>query len=630
MMNKLILLAGCTLLSLSSISQIDMIWANSFGNTGFDYSRSVANDPNGNTLILGDFEGTVDMDFSSGTTDLVSNGGMDIYLAKYDSDGVLIWAHSWGSYNADAGGEVTTDANGNIYFTGRFNSTVDFDPGAGTEELISTGGSDIFVVKLDENGNFIWAKHVDGPGTDQGLDIVVDNTGNILVTGGYSGTADFDPGTGVFNLTSVAGANSSPFVWKLDSSGDFVWAKSFGGDDWNNFAHGIDVDQSGNVFVAGSVGGTGDLDPGAATQTFNTYGYDDIFILKLDANGDLNWATNIGSTYGESANDIIIDSNDDVLIAGYFRQTVDFDPGAGVNNLTVGTNQDAFVLKLTNAGVFVWANQIGGTSGNASNESISLDVNDNIYISGDYDGTVDFDPGTGTTEKSSIDGSNDGFAAKLTSTGDGEWVYTFGGNGSDVANGISAFDDENIYLTGGFSDTADFNIEGIGDEHISLGSYDSFVSKLGLCNLNNSISISGTSIVANQINASYQWLDCDNSYSAIPGETNASFTPTSDGNYAVQITQGGCADTSTCMAIFGVGLNELEQNEIEVYPNPTTDHLNIKSNSPIIGIQIFNSLGEIVQNEIESNFSIAHLENGIYILKIQTVDNTSLVRIIKQ
>ena len=158
------------------------------------------------------------------------------------------WAKAFGSSNFDKGNSITVDASGNIYNTGLFSGTVDFDPGAGIFNLTSAvGGTDVFIQKLDPSGNFIWAKAFGGTSTDQGNSITVDVFGNIYTTGFFSDTVDFDPGAGTFNLTSAG--NHDVFIQKLDASGSFLWAKAFGSSS-NDFGLSITADAFGNALSA--------------------------------------------------------------------------------------------------------------------------------------------------------------------------------------------------------------------------------------------------------------------------------------------------------------------------------------------------------------------------------------------
>src|SRR5262249_36288313 len=155
---------------------------------------------------------------------------------------------------------IAVDASGNVYTTGYFTGTADFDPDAGVFNLTAAGSFDIFVSKLSASGNFVWAKVMGGGSDDLGQSISVDASGNVCTTGYFTGTADFDPGAGVFNLT--AAGYYDIFVSKLDASGNFAWAKAIGGTGGDE-GYSIAIDSSGNVYTTGAFGGTVDFDPNA-------------------------------------------------------------------------------------------------------------------------------------------------------------------------------------------------------------------------------------------------------------------------------------------------------------------------------------------------------------------------------
>ena len=228
--------------------------------------------------------GTVDFDPGAGTTTLTSAAGSaDVFVSKLDSSGNFVWAKSFGGTSEDLGYSIAVDSSGNIYTTGYFYSTADFDPGAGTSNRTSAGLVDVFVSKLDSSGNFVWAKSFGGTRDDVSNSIAVDSSGNVYTTGFFVEIVDFDPGAGTSNHTSAGGGDV--FVSKLDSSGNFVWAKSFGGTSGDSSSS-IAVDSSGNIYTAGSFGGTVDFDPGAGTTTLSSAGDADVFVLKLTSAGE--------------------------------------------------------------------------------------------------------------------------------------------------------------------------------------------------------------------------------------------------------------------------------------------------------------------------------------------------------
>ena len=191
----------------------------------------------------------------------------------------LEWAKSFGGANEDYGYSITVDTLGNVYTTGYFQGTVDFDPGAGTTNLSSNGFADVFVQKMDPQGNLLWAKSFGGAGSDRGNATTVDASGNIYTKGDYRDTVDFDPGSGVTNLSSN-GFAADVFVQKMDPQGNFLWAKSFGGSSVE-IGRSITVDASGNVYAIGEFIGTVDFDPGAGTTNLSSNGGADFFVQKM-------------------------------------------------------------------------------------------------------------------------------------------------------------------------------------------------------------------------------------------------------------------------------------------------------------------------------------------------------------
>ena len=399
------------------ISKLDasgnFVWAKDMGGSGAAaYGESIAVDASGNVYTTGYFTGTADFDPGAGTYNLTSAGGRDIFVSKLDSSGNFVWAKRMGGASGDEGYSIAIDASGNVYTTGDFQGTTDFDPGAGTYNLTSAGGRDIFVSKLDASGNFVWAKDMGGTSNDFGNSIAVDALGNVYTTGDFLGTADFDPGPGTYNLTA---AYVDIFVSKLNASGNFVWAKDMGGGAATG--NSIAVDASFNVCTTGNFNGTVDFDPGAGTYNLTSVtGGFDIFVSKLDSSGKFVWAKKMGgdSTYDNQGNSIAVDASGNVYTTGQFNGTVDFDPGPGTYNLTSAGQGDIFVSKLDASGNFVWAKRMGGTSWDGGS-FIAVDASGNVYTTGDFQGTANFDPGTGTFNLTSA-GGYDIFVEKLSQT----------------------------------------------------------------------------------------------------------------------------------------------------------------------------------------------------------------------
>jgi hypothetical protein len=454
-----------------------------FGGSGSSSSKRVAVDTSGNMYVTGYFLGTADFDPGAGTANLTAGETHDAYVVKLDASGTYVWARQFGGYNFDFGNGVAVDASGNVYVTGDFFGTADFDPGTGTANLTSAGGSDAFVVKLNASGTYVWARQFGGSTSDSSYGVAVDASGNTYITGDFFSTADFDPGAGTANMESAGGTDA--FVVKLNASGTYVWARQLGGTSYD-YGFDVAVDASGNTYVTGSFFGTADFDPGAGTANLTIVGNSpDAYAAKLDASGTYVWARQFGGSSLDQSNGVAVDAFRNVYVTGFFDGTADFDPGAGTANLTSAGRLDAYVVKLESSGTYVWARQFGGSSNDYS-YGVAVDASGNTYVTGNFGETADFDPGAGTANLTSA-GSFDAYVVKLDASGTHIWARQFGGSNTDYGNGVAVDASGNTYVTGSFFGTADFD-PGAGTANLtSTGDNSAYVVKL---------SSSGTTVLA--------------------------------------------------------------------------------------------------------------------------------------
>jgi hypothetical protein len=476
-------------------------WAKSFGGNNYVKSNSISTDALGNVYTTGYFEGTVDFDPGIGVELLSTQGSDDIFVQKLDDSGNLLWVKSFGGNSADQSSSIIVTPSGSIYITGRFRETVDFDPGIGTEYLTAQGEDDVFVLKLDQLGNFVWAKSLGGGSLEQSNSIAVGPFGNLCITGCFQGTVDFDPGTGTEYLSAIGALDV--FVQKMDTSGQFVWAKSFGGS-FDDQSNSVTIDPLGNILTTGWFWETVDFNPGIATEELTSQGANDIFVHKFDASGNFMWVKSFGSSSYDKGFSIAVNASGSIYTTGSFRETVDFDPGAGTEILTSHGEDDVFVQKLTPLGDFLWAKSFGGGSTDRSS-SVTIDPSGNIITTGWFFGTSDFNSGTGTENLTSL-GGNDVFVHKLDALGNFVWAKSFGGSFSDLGRSVTVDPSGNILTTGWFWGTVDFNPD-MGTEYLTAqGVYDAFIQKIGQPFLNsetngNVSKTSSVSIIPNPSNS---------------------------------------------------------------------------------------------------------------------------------
>jgi hypothetical protein len=388
----------------------------------------------------------------------------------------IAWMKQVGNWNDDWGKGMTVDAAGNIYFCGDFSSTVDFDPGPGSYSLTSVNSYDAFIVKLDPAGNFVWAKQFGGNNSQDAVCVTVDPSGNIYVGGWFNSITDFDPGPGTYTVQAIG---SGGYICKLDPNGNFIWARtliSSGNWEWVNS---LTLDVSGNVYSTGEFRGLADFDPSAATYTMNTVGAADVFIYKLDQNGNFLMAKQLGGTSNDYGARIGLDAGGNIYTVGNFNSAIaDFDPGAGTFTMSPVGASDMYISKLDPSGNFVWAKQIGGAAAdNAS--SLAFDGSGNFYTAGHFQSTnVDFDPGPGTFTLSA-QGGWDFAVNKFDNAGNFIWSKQIKGSGNEVVYSMTADAAGNTFCTGYFDGTnTDFD-PGPGVYTLTAAfSTQNFVSKL--------------------------------------------------------------------------------------------------------------------------------------------------------
>ena len=436
------------------IAQIPSLnWAKSIGGPNEDKSNSVTVDASGNVYTVGNFAGIADFDPGPGVFNL--SGGYQMYISKLDADGNFLWAKTFlnvSSYTplikTDLTGDVfvlfndsikklspsgniiwsknlgafpsnfTIDATDNIILSGSFSGLVDFNSGIGIDTL--RGQSSVFILKLDNNGDFIWVKSIgriadftSGSPFLNTSSIAVNATGEVFVTGKFTGTVDFNPSAASYTLSTGFSGSSSLYILKLDNSGGFVWTKNtVGGYVWNSPS--MVIDSSNNLYLTGSYESS--VNFLGSTGLNNLYGGPSmqVFIAKFDQIGDIVWAKRVSSSNGAWGISVNIDASNNVYTMGQFTGTGNFNPGGSFPLTSTGGNaySDIFITKFDNYGNFIWAENFGGPSDDVAYTMIN-DAIDNIYITGFYVNTCDFDPSVGSFSMTSVAGSSDGYVLKL-------------------------------------------------------------------------------------------------------------------------------------------------------------------------------------------------------------------------
>jgi len=418
---------------------------------GVDRGNCIKKDGLGNIYVCGTFQGVVDMDPSLNTFYLKTNGFQDGFIAKYSATGAFVWAKKIGSKNSEEAKWVTVDNAGNCYVTGYFQDTCSFDQSNPSATLTTAGGDDVYVVKYNSTGNYLWAISMGGASSDRGLTITYDNASALFVSGIYSGTADLDPTPVV--LSTLSAGLYDIFITKLDLNGNYIFSNHIGGSG-DDIPACINMDNVGNVLLTGNFANWADFDPGPSLVSLTSQGVEDIFFAKYDPNGFFYWAKRAGGASTDVSNYIKADNNNNYIITGTFMSTADFDPSFGTYNLFSSGQADAFIGKYNQNGGLIWANNTIAGSGNCSSSALDIDNNGNIFVTGHFAGTADFNPGFTTNQMTGT--AFDTFLAKYDSTGNYQWAIQAGGTDNDCAYSIT-LDNNAIYTTGYFKKEVDFN-----------------------------------------------------------------------------------------------------------------------------------------------------------------------------
>jgi hypothetical protein len=593
-------------------------------------------DPDGNILRTGTFEGTLDFDPGAGEF-LMTNpnpDGSSAFIQKIDPDGNLIWAKSLGAANNSRADHVRIDESGNIFIAGIFKDSLDADP-SGDEFVLHAVNehNQIFVLKLDSDGNFIWAKKLDGLGASM-ASMEVNYEGELVFVGQFLDTIDCDPGPAEMYLGGEVPDEVylRRFIATWDNDGDLIWANLLDKQEGLHLERdGCDLDESGNIYLAGTFSEPYDFDPGPAVfvidSSYRTRGY----VRKLDPEGNFIWAKifngdeDIWPGPFSRVFSIHVESEDNITLGGFFSGYVDFDLGPDEDWFGPASGfDDGFVMRIDGDGNTQWYYTFGGL-GDERVDGVTVNELGNTLIIGDYTQLCDFNDSEDEAFYLEVDTISNTAIIELNADGEFLWAKAVGSNDCVGSTEILSGPGGAIYAAGVFKGTADLNPNlDVLEFTAAEGVYAPYLIKLGHCEVlpiaepevvnncaepyfwpqsglvYNSTGIYETAIenyegcdsivqldlkitdltvvndeltlMAMEDDAEYQWLDCDDDYAPIIGETDQNFTAETPGNYAVVITVDDCADTSDCICVDFASYSEIFVTECVSYTTPSFDY----------------------------------------------------------
>jgi len=618
----------------------DFIWAKALGGPDMEQCYNIAVDDNNNVYITGRFYSLIS-NFNPGGTGgtLINSGNYDMFIAKYDANGNFKWANSMGGSNNEEGWGIAVDKSGNVYVGGRFSSPIStFSNSSATLNLVGTAPNtysnyDVFLVRYDSSGNYVWSKGMGSTGLDNGRSVSVDDTGNIYIGGEYSDGIDFGGGS----LTNAG--ETDIFVAKYDPNGNHLWSKGMGGKQPDE-AYSIAADISGNVYITGGYFDTADFNRGGTGGTlvapsalmfgfFMAY-FPNAYVAKYDATGNFMWVQtvegkplvpNVGAGYVRGQ-DITTDATGNVYASFMFQgDSANVTPGgaatwikrSGPSSQTAIYN--GVIVKYDPQGNYQWVKHLSGTAtgwGDVQPTGIAVDVSGNVYATGyyGYNNSVNIRadsaymnpggsnpgllPGMGLTDIFLVRfGCNDTSSSSITATlpcGEG---YTL---------------KDSVYKVTGIYTQAFPNISGC-DSTVTLN--------LTIIPVDEPvIQVNGYVLSVRDAYATYQWfLNGD----SIRGANDTSYTVTGNGLYQVAVSNGkGCSVTSRIYPVTNVNINNVNaiSRQIRVYPNPATSGIYIKA--PVtVNVKVSDLTGKLLKDQANATYiPMGDLAKGIYLLQI--------------
>ncbi|MFH1676924.1 MAG: SBBP repeat-containing protein [bacterium] len=444
------------------------------------YPFDVAVDSDDNVYVTGRTHGSqggyIDLEPGPGVDLHQLPGHDDAFLNKFDSSGNYLWGRLWGGAKDDDAIGVAADNSGHVFVIGIFSDVVDFDPGPGVVEYVSNGYTDSYISEFDSAGNFIDVRVWQSSENYSDIypsGIAADSSGDIFTVGLFSKTVDFNPGGGVNEKTSAG--NKDVYLLKFDSELNYLWCSTWGGT-YEDSVGGVSIDGSDNVYVAGSVWGTVDFDPGPGTDLQGP-GYENDFVSKFNSWGNYKWARTWAKEYNDrTVYGIHADQSNNIWITGFFYGTVDFDPGPGIENRTAPKSKiNAYLSKFDTWGNFRFVETWGG-SATTKGLDLTSDSAGNIYVSGYCYQFVDFDPGEKIYERNTY--GYYGAVSKFDSSGNFIFpILVYNGSYNNMPVAIDS--DDSLYVASDFHGTIDFDPgPGVDERTAGKSEHKAFLLKL--------------------------------------------------------------------------------------------------------------------------------------------------------
>ncbi len=439
-------------------------------------SNGIAVDDAGNVYITGGFIGSATLGDSTQSITLSSIGLKDVFVAKYNPQGRVVWGFSIGGIAGgpgvdDEGLAIAISSAGNVYVAGYFQGTADFDPGTGTAEKTSNGFRDAFLASFNSDGTFRWVKSFGGTADDRAHDVGTKDDEAVYLTGLFRETATLSSDATGANAVNSVGEEDG-FLISLAPNASLNWIVSFG-DTSVDKGNRVDTDSAGNVYLYGIFSRDVDFDPSPESDVLSSLnGSQDGVLASYLPDGTLNWAIPIGGAQLDGASGLAVSPDGNAFVTGDFIGAVNFNPTDEALEIT-SAGRDQYIAAYSSQGLLDWVNPLG--TGFALGSDVAVNDEGIVHVTGFFSG--DIFPDLQSTLRLASNGEQDMMLASYFINGDFRWAHAIGGALSEVPTGVAINGAGDAYLTGFFEDEVDFNP---GTDTLlasSTGEYDGFVAQ---------------------------------------------------------------------------------------------------------------------------------------------------------
>lgn len=451
-----------------------LLWAKRAGGPGIDRGYGIAVDREDSTIVTGRFSDKATFGEGNSQVILSSTGRWNLFVAKYDRQGDLIWARKDGNFTEDALA-AATDGKGDVYVTGHFtHNSIFFGENGSEVKLISKGRDDIFIAKyVAATGKLIWVQRAGGEDVDQAVDIAIDPDGNAIVTGFFQKKATFGEGQSMVEIEATGSHDS--FIAKYSPSGALIWVKHARAI-FLDEATAVATDDDGNIVVSGHFMGTIEFGEEDNEVVLIGTSATDVYVTKYNSSGRLVWAKHVKGTKEKKSAAIAVDKHGNSIVTGHFEGTILLGEGDSTVSLTSVGPWSMFIAKYTSDGDLLWAQMASGEASVVHGKGIASDADGNSVMTGHFRGVITFG---GDVKLVNPGESFEVFVAMYTPDGDLLWAKKTGGKSPHSGTSIALDGNGSSVVTGLFDGVVTFG-EGSNLAMLeSAGLSDVFIVKYG-------------------------------------------------------------------------------------------------------------------------------------------------------